>query len=237
MRAGTLYPRGAAGTPALPVAGASSAPAGNPRFSHFAQAVSVSSPLTLFLTELLGVPPPAVETWWVRAERRALERGQPLLRAGEHWRHLWWVERGALRLYYLDRDGAESNKNFFLDGALCWPITPTLRQQPVMFHVEPMEDSIVWALPLHADANTPLPSADWSPWAALEYRALCALLDGKMQREQEFLLLSARQRYARLLEQHPLWAERIALKHLASYLGVTDVSLSRLRSEMGLIKG
>ena len=53
--------------------------------------MSVSSPLTLFLTELLGVPPPAVETWWVRAERRLLERGQPLLRTGEHWRHLWWV--------------------------------------------------------------------------------------------------------------------------------------------------
>ena len=48
---------------------------------------------------------------------------------------------------------------------------------------------------------------------------------------------SARQRYASLLEQHPQWADRIALKHLASYLGVTDVSLSRLRSEMGLIKG
>ena len=73
--------------------------------------------------------------------------------------------------------------------------------------------------------------------AALEHRVLCALLDGKMQREQEFLQLSARQRYASLLEQHPEWADRIALKHLASYLGVTDVSLSRLRSEMGLIKG
>ncbi len=84
---------------------------------------------------------------------------------------------------------------------------------------------------------TPLPSAGWAPWAALEHRVLGALLDGKMQREQEFLQLSARQRYARLLEQHPQWAERIALKHLASYLGVTDVSLSRLRSEMGLIKG
>ena len=199
--------------------------------------MSVSSPLTFFLTELLGVPPPAVETWWVRAERRLLERGQPLLRAGEHWRHLWWVERGALRLYYLDRDGAESNKNFFLDGALCWPITPTLRQQPVMFHVEPMEDSVVWALPLPTHPSDPLPSAGWAPWAALEHRVLCALLDGKMQREQEFLQLSARQRYASLLEQHPEWADRIALKHLASYLGVTDVSLSRLRSEMGLIKG
>ena len=224
-------------TPALLVVGALGAPAGNPRFSHFAQAVSVSSPLTLFLTQVLGPPPTAVETWWTSAQCLQLQRGQPLLRAGEHWRHLWWVERGALRLYYLDRDGAESNKNFFLDGALCWPITPTLRHQPVMFHVEPLEDSVVWALPLPVDPGEPLPSAGWAPWAALEHRVLCALLDGKMQREQEFLQLSARQRYARLLEQHPEWADRIALKHLASYLGVTDVSLSRLRSEMGLIKG
>lgn len=223
--------------PALPVAGASSAPAGNPRFSHFAKAVSVPPSLSLFLTQLLGPPPEATGAWWASAERRVFERSQPLLRAGDPWRHLWWVERGALRLYYLDRDGAESNKNFFLDGALCWPITPTLRQQPVMFHVEPMEDSVVWALPLPADAATPLPSAGWAPWAALEHRVLGALLDGKMQREQEFLQLSARQRYARLLAQRPDWAERIALKHLASYLGVTDVSLSRLRSEMGLIKG
>ena len=197
--------------------------------------MSVSSPLTLFLTELLGTPPPAIETWWARAERRLLERGQPLLRAGEHWQHLWWVEHGALRLYNLDRNGAESNKNFFLDGAMLWPITPTLQRQPVMFHVEPMEDCVVWAL--HLPMGQAHPGADWPAWTALEHRTLCALLDGKMQREQEFLQLSARQRYAQLMEQHPQWAERIALKHLASYLGVTDVSLSRLRSEMGLIKG
>lgn len=199
--------------------------------------MSVSTPLTLFLTQLLGNAPAAVQAWWASAQRLQPRRGQALLQANDRWQHLWWVERGALRLYYLDRDGAESNKNFFLDGALCWPITPTLRQQPVMFHVEPLEDSVVWALPFPVDPGEPLPSAGWEPWAALEHQVLCALLDGKMQREQEFLQLSARQRYDLLLKKHPAWAERIALKHLASYLGVTDVSLSRLRSEMGLIKG
>jgi len=197
----------------------------------------VSSSLTLFLTELLGPPPPPVKAWWDRADPHIWARGQPLLHAGAVWQHLWWVERGALRLYYLDREGAESNKNFFLDGALCWPITPALREQPAMFHVEPLEDSVVWSLPLPADPRQPLPSAGWAPWVALEHRVLCALLDGKMQREQQFLQLSARQRYAGLLEQHPRWAERIPLRHLASYLGMTDVSLSRLRSQMGLIKG
>lgn len=195
----------------------------------------MSNPLALFLTDLLGVPPPALAAWWASAERRILERSQPLLRAGERWQHLWWVERGALRLYYLDRDGSESNKNFFLDGAMFWPVTPALRRQPVMFHVEPLEDSVAWKLPLPVDGIHP--TTQWAAWAALEHRTLCALLDGKMQREQEFLQLSARQRYARLIAQHPHWAERIPLKHLASYLGMTDVTLSRVRSEMGLIKG
>lgn len=197
--------------------------------------MSVSTPLTLFLTQLLGTPPPQVRAWWASAQRVALQRGQPLLQAGDRWQHLWWVERGGLRLYYLDSEGAESNKNFFLDGSMCWPITPHLRNAPVMFHVEPFEDdTVLWALPM-PEAGPP--TAGWPAWAALEHRTLCALLDGKMQREQDFLQLSARQRYEQLIRLQPAWAGRIPLRHLASYLGMTDVTLSRLRNEMGLIKG
>ena len=209
--------------------------AGNPRFSHFALAVSVSTPLTLFLTQLLGEPPAPVQAWWASAQRVQLQRGQPLLQAGDRWQHLWWVERGALRLYYLDCEGGESNKNFFLEGSMLWPITPRLRDTPAMFHVEPTEDAtVVWALPVlkHAEAA----AQGWPAWAQLEHRTLCALLDGKMQREQDFLQLSARQRYEQLVQQRPAWAARIPLRHLASFLGMTDVTLSRVRSEMGLIK-
>ena len=197
--------------------------------------MSVSNPLTLFLTQLLGCPPPPVADWWASAQRLTFARGQPLLRAGDRWQHLWWVERGGLRLYYLDSEGAESNKNFFLDGSMCWPITPRLRETPVMFHVEPFVDgTVLWALPM-PEAGPP--TAGWPAWAALEQRTLCHLLDGKMQREQEFLQMSARQRYEQLIRLQPAWAERIPLRHLASYLGMTDVTLSRVRSELGLIKG
>lgn len=183
---------------------------------------------------MLGPAPASIAAWWAGAQCLQLQRGQPLLRAGERWQHLWWVERGALRLSYLDREGVESNKNFFLDRSMLWPVTPTLRQVPVMFHVEPIEDSTVWALPIPPDGA---PLADWPAWSQLEHRTLCTLLDGKMQREQEFLQLSARQRYEQLMRLQPQWAERIPLRHLASYLGMTDVTLSRVRSELGLIKG
>jgi CRP-like cAMP-binding protein len=186
------------------------------------------------LKQRLGTLPDAAKALIAAARPTTLARGQSLLRAGERWSNLLWVERGALRLYYIDRDGAESNKNFFLTDALVWPITPKLRDLPVGFFVDALEDSRVWALPI---APLMYALANHAAWADVQQHTLCALLDDKMQREQAFLQTSARQRYEALLCDHPAWVERIALKHLASYLGITDVSLSRLRSEMGLIKG
>ncbi len=186
------------------------------------------------MSRRLGPLPEPLLTVLELAQACTLVRGQALLRAGDTWRHAWWVERGALRLYYIDRDGTASNKNFFLEDALFWPITPSLREQPAGFFVEAMEDSLVWALPYAAMAQA---MHGISAWAELQYRMLCTLLDDKMQREQAFLQSSARQRYEALLRNHPAWKDRIALKHLASYLGITDVSLSRLRSRMGLIRG
>ena len=101
----------------------------------------------MLMRRLGALPDPALELC-AAARPSTVHRGQSLLRAGEHWQHLWWVESGALRLYYIDRDGAESNKNFFLDDALFWPITSTLRDQPVGFYVDALEDSTVWAVPI-----------------------------------------------------------------------------------------
>lgn len=185
------------------------------------------------LARRLGTLPNAGLALCMAGRPLTLARGQSLLRAGEHWLNLWWVESGVLRLYYIDRDGAESNKNFFLDDAFFWPITPKLRDQPVGFFVDALEHSRVWAVPI---APLMQALANHAAWADVQRQTLCALLDDKMQREQAFLQTSARQRYEALLRDHPAWANRIALKHVASYLGITDVSLSRLRSEMGLTK-
>lgn len=197
---------------------------------------SVQAPLTQALAQRLGPLPTELTAHLTLARCIRLRRGQALLRADQVWQHLWWVESGALRLFYMARDGSEANKNFFLPGTLLWPITPKLRTQAAGFHVEPMAPSCVWALPLPAEGAAN--SFEQHPaWQALTHRTLCALLDGKMQREQDFLQLSAQQRYLQLCSQHPDWAAQIPLRHLASYLGVTDVTLSRLRASLRLNKG
>jgi CRP-like cAMP-binding protein len=182
----------------------------------------------------LGALPEATITLCKAARPAGLHRGDFLLRAGERWQHLWLVEHGALRLYYLDRNGREANKNFFLDGAISWPITSTLLDKPVNFFVDCLENSSVWVLPIAELTET---LASHANWATFQRDTLGKLLDDKMHREQSFLQTSARQRYESLLLGYPEWTDRIPLKHLASYLGITEVSLSRLRGVMGLIKG
>jgi len=181
------------------------------------------------LQQLLGPLPPAAAGVAAGAAPLALAAGQALLRAGERWQHLWWVERGCCRLYYLARDGQAANKNFFTEGSMLWPITPRLVQEPVDFWVEAVLPGRVWALPWAAWQDA---TAAWPAWQAFERRTLAALLDDKMQREQQFLQASATERYQALLAARPAWAACVPLKHLASYLGITDVALSRIRRRL-----
>ena len=160
----------------------------------------------------------------------AVDKGAHLLLQGEPWRHVLWTERGALRLFFTRRDGREFNKNFFLGGALLCPLTPAMWGAPSLFSIGAVEASRVW----RADA------AQWrtqlqrhGAWEPLRTELLARLVSHKLQREHDLLTLDARQRYAAFVAREPALAERIPLLHLASYLGVTDVSLSRIRRATG----
>jgi CRP-like cAMP-binding protein len=186
------------------------------------------------LTALMpDAPQPVIGRVVTGARLRCLAKGETLLRAGERWSDFWWVESGLLRLYYLDHNGVEANKNFFSDGQPLWPITPALREADSSFFVAALEPTRVHAIP-YATLDTEMAGA--AAWTELRMRALQGLLDEKMWRERIFLQSDASQRYQEVLVNRPMWCERIPLKHLASWLGMTDVSLSRVRASLGLIR-
>lgn len=185
------------------------------------------------MTLMPGAPQPAIGRVATGARLRCLAKGETLLRAGERWSDFWWVESGLLRLYYLDQNGVEANKNFFSDRQPLWPITPALRETVSSFFVAALEPTRVHAI---SYASVEKEMAGEPAWATLQLRALQGLLDEKMWRERIFLQSDASQRYQEVLVHRPAWCERIPLKHLASWLGMTDVSLSRVRASLGLIR-
>lgn len=158
--------------------------------------------------------------------RLTLTKGGTLLRQGDVWRQALWLERGTLRLYFTRRDGREFNKNFYLEGALLCPLTPAMWDAPSLFEIAAVEASTVW----RADAAAWRQALDGAgQWAPLRTELLARLVSHKLQREHDLLTLDARRRYAAFCAREPALAERVPLLHLASYLGMTDVSLSRIR--------
>lgn len=159
-------------------------------------------------------------------QARLVPRRQPVLRQGELWRQALLVDSGLIRMHFVDRDGHEFNKNFFAEGSLVCPIVPAMWQAPSLFGISTIEPTRLWLADaaLLREQLTAL-----GLWRALQCELLARLLTGKLQREHDLLALDGRQRYDSFCSRQPGLALRVPLKHLASYLGLTDVSLSRLR--------
>lgn len=155
-----------------------------------------------------------------------LGRGAALLSQGERWRWALLIERGLVRMHFVRRDGREFNKNFMAEGALVCPITPAMWTAPSLFGIACIEATRVWRCD-EATLRAVLQAR--GAWQPLQRELLQRQLTGKLQREHDLLALDGRRRYDAFCQRFPALAERVPLVHLATYLGLTDVSLSRLR--------
>jgi CRP-like cAMP-binding protein len=158
--------------------------------------------------------------------RQVFEKDVVLVNQGDRWNKVYFVERGIVRLFFITLDGREFNKNFFAEGNFIWPAIPSARLHPSLFSIATLEMSHIWL-------------ADFAPfqkqlmtiqrWEAFALPFAETLADQKINREYEFLMFDAEARYLSLLEKDPQLVRRVPDYHLASYLGMTNVTLSRVK--------
>ncbi len=161
--------------------------------------------------------------------KRQFPRKHILVRAGDLWCNVYYIHQGVIRLYYTDRDGREFNKDFFCEGRLVWPVAPAARENDSLFSIAALEDIKLSVCPFDS-FYTWLNSHNCWETFALPYAE--AFAEDKFIREYEFLMHSATERYRRFSAQKPELTERIPDYHLASYLGMTNVSLSRIKTKL-----
>ncbi|MBK7151098.1 MAG: Crp/Fnr family transcriptional regulator [Sandaracinaceae bacterium] len=157
---------------------------------------------------------------------RELARGEHLLRAGDPARDVAVVVTGLLREHFLLADGSERTKAFVLEGELSGSLADLLSESPARAYIVAEEPCRLLVVDFAESAAL---AAKSPAWAQVRARATEALLRIKAEREYELLGLDAAARYAAFRARYPGLEARVAAKHVASYLGITPVHLSRLR--------
>ena len=141
----------------------------------------------------------------------------------------YFIAKGSARVYIIDDDGNEVSYILFLEKDYLLSFDGYLYKKPSYEYIELLEDSILYELnteDLKALYQTDLELANLGRALADQFAYATE------QRFIDRLSLSATARYKKLIENHPEIVQRIPLKYIASYLGITQVSLSRIRSKI-----
>lgn len=160
--------------------------------------------------------------------RQELPKGHILFREGEVSNKVFFIEQGIARAFCY-RNDQEVTFWFGSEGALIFSYYSYVAGKPGYETVELLERSVVYVVDLgrlQELYKTNIELANWGRKLA-EYELI--------KTEERFMVFqfqSATERYQALLKHSPELIQRVPLNQIASYLGVTQVTLSRIRSEV-----
>ncbi|MGB6150878.1 MAG: Crp/Fnr family transcriptional regulator [Pricia sp.] len=163
---------------------------------------------------------------------RTLKKGAVLLKEGQYSVDGYFVLKGCIRVFYII-DGEEKTTAFYteMEG-----VTPNcvVSKQASEYYVSCTEDSIITI------SNPDMEAEVFEKFPKFE--SLCRVLSEELLSKNqssfdEFKTSSAEQRYLNVLKNRPDLVQRVPQHQLASYLGITPQSLSRMRARLLEKKG
>ena len=162
-----------------------------------------------------------------RMRAQTVPVGENILRAGQYCKGVYFVQEGLTGTYRLV-DGREMFQNFATGGDFVTDIVALAGQSPTEVTITALEGTEL----LYISRDDLL--AMYAISVAFQQfgrRLLETLLARQTERTVRLATLTARQRYNRLVNEEPELLQRISLQHLASYLGMTRETLSRIRHQ------
>lgn len=160
-------------------------------------------------------------------EEQTVLKNEYLLRQGNRCQHIYFINNGTIRAYFLNANGKESTIMFAIRD---WWITDMhcfLNELPAMVNIKAVEKSDILSLKrkdldqLYED----VPAFN-KFFRILMQNAYCR----EQLRMIENLSLPALERYQNFLNKYPQIANQVPLKQIATYLGVTPEFLSTIRA-------
>ena len=160
---------------------------------------------------------------------RRVRAQEYIILPGSMQHELYFVCEGLLRVYYATDAGKEANKAFVPENSFAAPLAASALGLPLIYGVQALENSAL-AVASYAEF-TALFEVD-PVYDRLGRFIAETLLIRKELRMRSLLQQNATERYLEFARQFPDLLQRIPQYHIASYLGITEVSLSRLKGQL-----
>ena len=159
---------------------------------------------------------------------RTIPQGYKFVCEGEVPTKFAFVHEGFFRYYYLKEKGVEFTKSFITQGNFISAYSAMITEKPSPMFIEALTDSVLYEI----HYSDWLVLRDGDPcWNQLLIKMLEKAFSIKEMRERELLLLDAKQRYKNFQRDFPEIERSIKQHLIASYLGISPVSLSRIRKK------
>lgn len=160
---------------------------------------------------------------------KKIRKRQYLLQAGDICKVGAFVEKGALRSYTVDGNGAEHIVQFALEGWYISDLYSLLTGEPSNYNIEAIEDSNLVLLSRSAveELQIVLPK-----FQAFQLQSITGAYIALQKRITSSISLPLEERYQNLVNTYPDIVQRVPQHMIASYLGATPETLSRIRKKM-----
>lgn len=158
-----------------------------------------------------------------------LKKGDILLRTNETVKHQYYVLDGCLRTYFIDKTGREHTLQFAINDWWISDYTAYFNSEKAILNIECIQNATLCEI-----SKTDLDSL-FKQIPQLETffkKKLESAFSGFQKRILASLSQSAAQRYVSFISSYPNIEQSIKNYHIASYLGITTESLSRIRKEL-----
>ena len=146
---------------------------------------------------------------------------------GHTCKTIYFIKKGALRIYYI-KGAIDITESLEFENAFVARAESLITGQTSKKGIQAIEDTQLIAI------NTDKLHALYDDFLELERLFKKLFLNVFIQtlnRLESLQFFSAETRYSNLMNSHPDLLKRVPLKHIASYLGITQVSLSRIRAK------
>ncbi len=155
-------------------------------------------------------------------------KGHQLLRTGQICNKLYFMEKGLVRSFYVNEKGKEITIWFFNDEGFLTGVDSFFMQKQSINAIELLEDSVLYSI-TYSELN--MLFEKFHSMEKFGRLLSLQLLSDVVEKLNEIQFHSAKERYDLMLKKHPKITSRAPLGHIASYLGITQETLSRIRSQ------